>query len=204
MGDNCIKIKGNVEEKEAISIIEKWIDDAENGKMIHWGDGNTRYILGEKGENPLICIGANPSTAGEIKLTDPTISRIRRIVNEINDTGQVCDGWIMLNLYPQRDKNPDKLHEKYDVEMMKKNHEVIKTVFDKYEKAKTLLAWGNIIDSKKYLKESWQTIASMWETRNWCIRGGFTGRNNPRHQLYVRKNAEIQEVTVDKEGTICL
>jgi len=72
-------------------------------------------MLGEVGENPIICFGINPSTANDIK-DDPTILKIRKIASENN-----CDGWIMLNLYPQRAINPNDMHKKADNDLNKKN-----------------------------------------------------------------------------------
>ena len=41
-------------------------------------DDTARFMLGEVGENPIICFGINPSTANDEK-DDPTISKIRKI-----------------------------------------------------------------------------------------------------------------------------
>jgi len=206
-------IDGNETVENAIRQIKKWIDEAEKGEMIHWGDLSKRYILGEKGEletYPLICIGANPSTAGSNSdhPTDPTITKIRNIVKEINENGEEkCDGWIMLNLYPQRTPNPQELHkeETYDKTMMEKNHEIIGLVFAEFKNAKTLLAWGNIVELKDrgYLKDSIKKIASIGGARNWYIRGAVTGKNNPRHQLYVKGGTRMEPVKIDEGGVIC-
>lgn len=175
----------------------------ESGVIYQVGNKEKRYILWEKGTKPLICIGANPSMAGSDTEhpTDPTITRIRNVVKALNEAGKECDGWIMLNLYPQRTPKPGKLHcnETYDRKMMDENHEVIRIVFEMFPKAITLLAWGNIIDlsERGYLEKSFSKIVSMGGERNWCIRGGFTGRNNPRHQLYVSNKAELEKVKIE-------
>lgn len=60
-----------------------------------------RYILGTRGQKPLICIGINPSTAAPDNL-DNTLKSVQRIAS--------CNGFdsfIMFNLYPQRATNPD-------------------------------------------------------------------------------------------------
>ncbi|MBQ8800250.1 MAG: DUF1643 domain-containing protein [Lachnospiraceae bacterium] len=184
----------------------------EDGIIYQVGDTEKqyRYVLWEKGNNPLICIGANPSEAGrdENHPTDPTITRIRNLVKRINETeGDEFDGWIMLNLYPQRTPKPKALHkeETYDKEVMKKNHEIIQIMFDEFKKAKTLLAWGNIIDleEREYLKESFKKIVSIGGQRKWCIRGEMTLKNNPRHQLYVKGGTKMEPVRIDEGGKIC-
>ena len=40
--------------------------------------GEYRYILGTRGEHPLICIGVNPSTAAPGDL-DPTLKSVERV-----------------------------------------------------------------------------------------------------------------------------
>ena len=88
--------------KETIKkLLESFWRDKKNGDVVYIGDDKVRFILGEVGTNTIICFGINPSTANDIK-DDPTISKIRKIASENN-----CDGWIMLNLYPQRATNPN-------------------------------------------------------------------------------------------------
>ena len=92
----------NDNKKETIgNDLENFIKEKKNGEVLYLGDDTARFMLGEVGENPIICFGINPSTANDEK-DDPTISKIRKIASENN-----CDGWIMLNLYPQRATNPN-------------------------------------------------------------------------------------------------
>ena len=65
---------------------------------IYEGDENNRFVLGLKGKNPFIVFGVNPSTADK-KNSDRTISKVIRFAKRYK-----CDGWIMLNVYPQRKK----------------------------------------------------------------------------------------------------
>ena len=60
-----------------------------------------RYILGTRGENPLICYGINPSTAAPDAL-DNTLKSAERIA-----LFNGFDSFIMLNVYAQRATNPD-------------------------------------------------------------------------------------------------
>ena len=54
-------------------------------------DGSTyRYVLGEKGENPLVVFGINPSTATPEKL-DQTMIVVKRLVDSENND---YDGYI--------------------------------------------------------------------------------------------------------------
>ena len=60
-----------------------------------------RYILGTRGQNPLICIGINPSTAQPGAL-DNTLKSVERIAH-----GNGFDSFIMFNVYAQRATRPD-------------------------------------------------------------------------------------------------
>ena len=59
-----------------------------------------RYILGTRGENPLICIGINPSTA-EPDCLDNTLKSVQRIAGSNG-----FDSFIMFNVYAQRATRP--------------------------------------------------------------------------------------------------
>src|SRR4051812_17137745 len=71
-------------------------------------DNSSRYVLGTVGTKPLICIGLNPSTAEPSKLDD-TVTRVQKVAR-LNG----YDSFIMLNVYPKRDTNPDDLPGGYD------------------------------------------------------------------------------------------
>ena len=160
------------------------------------GDDKARFILGQSGANPIICFGINPSTANDIK-DDPTILKIKKIASE-ND----CDGWIMLNLYPQRATNPNDMHIKADNDLNIKNHEVIRSVFNIYPNALTLASWGNAIEKRKYLKDCLKEILAIAPDRKWVCRGKLTVKGNPRHQLYVPDNTKLQDLYFSLEGKV--
>ena len=60
-----------------------------------------RYILGTRGEKPLICVGINPSTAAPDAL-DPTLQSAQRIA-----LANGYDSFLMFNVYAQRATRPD-------------------------------------------------------------------------------------------------
>ena len=60
-----------------------------------------RYILGTRGQKPLICIGINPSTAQPDDL-DNTLKSVQRIA-----LGNGYDSFLMFNVYAQRATDPD-------------------------------------------------------------------------------------------------
>ena len=60
-----------------------------------------RYLLGTRGQKPLICVGINPSTARPDAL-DNTLKSVERIA-----LGNGFDSFLMFNVYAQRATNPD-------------------------------------------------------------------------------------------------
>lgn len=85
-----------------------------NIKMI--GDvSNVRYVLKKEGQKMLVVIGVNPSKATE-NISDPTMTKI---IGFAKYNG--FDGFIMLNLYPQRCTNPNGLDKEINTEMHNEN-----------------------------------------------------------------------------------
>ena len=86
------------------------IVNGDRGKWIYrfLSEKEDRFVLGEMGLRPLICFGINPSTAVPEKL-DRTLSRVK---NE--SMIRKFDGWIMLNIYPQRATDPRKMHVSFE------------------------------------------------------------------------------------------
>ena len=85
---------------------------------------SARFVLGEVGNNPLVCFGINSSTAKPPNSSDsdpeenldPTVKRVRRCSRD------GFDGWIMLNVYPQRATDPERIHTQEDGLLVKALH----------------------------------------------------------------------------------
>ena len=63
--------------------------------------GEYRYILGTRGQHPLICVGINPSTAAPDDL-DNTLKSVERVALHNG-----FDSFLMFNVYAQRATRPD-------------------------------------------------------------------------------------------------
>jgi serine/threonine protein phosphatase 1 len=188
-------------EKAEKIVINKPLDviikEKSKGEILYEGDDDhVRFMLGEAGNNPIICFGINPSTANDIE-DDPTISRIKKIAAENN-----FDGWVMLNLYPQRATNPDDIHKEADKALILKNVEIIRSVFKAYPDALILASWGDAIEKRNYLKDCLEAIISIDYDRRWVCRGELTSKGNPRHQLYVANNTPLKDLIFDADGNV--
>ena len=159
----------------------------ENITMIPNVHSEIRYALTKDGSNPLLVIGLNPSTANETK-PDNTMKSVLRIASYNN-----YDGFVMLNLYPLRSTCPAKLPEQSDTEIYENNIHVIKDILEKYPESDILLAYGNNIIQKKYLRQYAEEIIKMLREmgRNiLCI--GVTKCGMPKHPLYASSNSALK------------
>ena len=160
-------------------------------------DSNTiRYILGEKSEKMVACIGINPSTAIPNDL-DYTLKTVKRI-SKYNG----FDSWVMYNVYPQRATNPENLAYKVDQDFQLTNIGVIMKSIKHLGIDTVWLAYGDLIESRGYLP---YCLASLYKSIShlnlkWKIIGIPTKKGHPRHPL--RNATESKFVEFDMENYI--
>ena len=112
--------------------------------MIKWTyitnkDNSARYTLGKLGSKMLFFVGINPSTARPDDL-DRTVARVE---NFAFNNGY--DGWLMLNVYPQRATNPKDMHFEIDTKMHQEHIEQDKQFSDEHTHFDSCAAWGTEI-----------------------------------------------------------
>ena len=151
-----------------------------------------RYILGTRGENPLICIGINPSTARPDAL-DNTLKSVERIA-----LGNGFDSFIMFNVYAQRATSPDDMEKVCNPLLHRENLEAFRYVLSISDKPAIWAAWGAIIEKRKYLPAC---VRDMLEVGNeygaqWYCAGAITKKGHPHHPLYLRKDEKIKPFDV--------
>ena len=106
-----------------------------------------RYLLGTRGNNPLICIGINPSTARPDAL-DNTLKSVERIA-----LGNGFDSFLMFNVYAQRATSPDDMEKVYNPVLHKENLTAFRYILSISEKPSVWAAWGAIIEKRSYLPD---------------------------------------------------
>lgn len=74
-----------------------------------------RYLLGTRGERPLLCIGVNPSTAVPGGL-DNTLKSVERVA-----VGNGFDSFIMCNVYAQRATRPGDMERELNPALHREN-----------------------------------------------------------------------------------
>ena len=148
-----------------------------------------RYILGTKGDNPLICIGINPSTAAPNDL-DNTLKSVERIA-----LGNGYDSFIMFNVYAQRATKPDDMDDELNENLHRENMKAFDYILSLYkeEKPSVWAAWGTIVEMRPYLKDCLREMVdiSYKYGANWYSSGAISKKGHPHHPLYLRKDSGL-------------
>ena len=146
-----------------------------------------RYILGTRGENPLICIGVNPSTAepGNLDNTLKSVSRIAR--------GNGYDSWIMFNVYAQRATRPEDMDRVCNDRLHEANMEAFRYILSHVGEGVSpavWAAWGAVIEKRPYLPGCVRDMVAIGEEygARWLSAGKISVKGHPHHPLYLRKD----------------
>lgn len=154
-----------------------------------------RYILGTKGENPLICIGINPSTAKPDDL-DNTLKSVERTALHNG-----YDSFIMFNVYAQRATNPNAMDTCLNEYLHQENMKAFRYVLESYgegNKPSVWAAWGTIIEKRKYLSDcvsQMVKIGNEYEAQ-WFTVGKKSVKGHPHHPLYLRNGLPVEKFDV--------
>ena len=152
-----------------------------------------RYILGTRGEKPLICIGINPSTAQPDDL-DNTLKSVERIA-----LGNGYDSFLMFNVYAQRATNPDTMERICNPLLHKENMEAFRYVLSLSNAPAIWAAWGSIIEKRGYLKDCVRDMLAIGKEygAHWYCAGAITKKGHPHHPLYLRKDEKLRPFEVE-------
>lgn len=171
-------------------------DEYDTNKWLYVPDfySEYRYILGTKGDNPLICIGINPSTAAPDDL-DNTLKSVERIA-----LFNGYDSFIMFNVYAQRATNPDDMEHDFNAFLHAENMKAFEYVLKLSVTTPSIwAAWGNIIEKRDYLSECVLTMAEIGKRygATWYTAGKISTKGHPHHPLYLRKDSKLDIFDID-------
>ena len=157
-----------------------------------------RYILGTRGQKPLICIGINPSTARPGAL-DNTLKSVERIA-----LGNGFDSFIMFNVYAQRATRPDDMERQCNPRLHEENMAAFRYVLSLSQRPVVWAAWGAIIEKRKYLPRCVGDMVAIGQElgAQWCCAGAISKKGHPHHPLYLRKDEILREFDVEAYLTL--
>lgn len=155
-----------------------------------------RYILGTRGQNPLICIGVNPSTAAPDDL-DNTLKSVSRIA-----AGNGFDSWIMFNVYAQRATRPEDMDRELNQTLHRANMAAFEYILQNVAKGlrpAVWAAWGTIIEKRPYLPGCVRDMVALGRRYNarWLCAGKRSAKGHPHHPLYLRKDEKTVDFDVE-------
>lgn len=148
---------------------------------------NLRLALGNRGQNPLFCVGINPNVANS-ETSDKTMNHLVELYQgKQSEAGY--DSCIMLNPYPLISDNPNLLPNEFDKDICEKNNIVIKEFFEEYRGCDVLASWGDNISLNNDFMKNVITILELGLKNNMhfiCL--GLSISGNPYHLIgYMRQ-----------------
>jgi len=165
-------------------------DDFDRSRWLYVPDhySEYRYLLGTRGQCPLICIGINPSTAVPDRL-DNTLKSAERIALHNG-----YDSFIMFNVYAQRATDPDDMERNLNPVLHKENMKAFSWLLSRFSSAPDLwAAWGAIIEKRPYLPGCVLDMAEIGRHcgARWFTAGPRSKAGHPHHPLYLKKDAPL-------------
>ncbi len=157
-----------------------------------------RYILGTRGDRPLICVGINPSTAEPGSL-DNTLKSVERIA-----AGNGFDSWIMFNVYAQRATRPDDMDESLNPRLHRENMRAFEYILARSAargRAPAIwAAWGTIIEKRPYLSQCLRDMAGLAGGYGavWLRAGRLSAKGHPHHPLYLKKDEKTLDFDMEE------
>ncbi|MGN0981756.1 MAG: DUF1643 domain-containing protein [Candidatus Limivicinus sp.] len=174
-------------------------DEYDSRKWLYVPDFYTeyRYILGTRGQNPLICIGVNPSTAAPDDL-DNTLKSVARIAG-----GNGFDSWIMFNVYAQRATRPEDMDRELNQALHRANMAAFEYILRQVGQGlrpAVWAAWGTIIEKRSYLPGCVRDMVDLGRRYNarWLCAGKRSAKGHPHHPLYLRKDEKTVDFDVEE------
>ena len=159
-----------------------------------------RYILGTRGQRPLVCIGINPSTA-EPEHLDPTLRSVERVAKNNG-----YDSFLMFNVYAQRATHPDDMERARNEQLHRANMEAFDYILSLSDRPAVWAAWGNIIEKRAYLKDCLADMIAIGERRGaqWYTAGRRSVKGHPHHPLYLRAGSPLEMFDIRAYCESCL
>lgn len=153
-----------------------------------------RYLLGTKGERPLVCVGINPSTA-EPENLDNTLKSVERIAK-----GNGFDSFLMFNVYAQRATNPDDMEKTCNLTLHKENLQAFEYLMTLSDAPAVWAAWGTVIEKRGYLPDCLRDMIAIGQRygAKWYCAGACSKKGHPHHPLYLRKDEKLKEFDVNR------
>ena len=148
-----------------------------------------RYILGTRGQRPLICVGVNPSTAAPGDL-DNTLKSVERVAH-FNG----YDSFIMFNVYAQRATRPADMERARNELLHRENMAAFDYALSLSDAPAVWAAWGTVIEQRDYLPDCVRDMIALGDQHGarWFTAGARSKKGHPHHPLYLKKDSILED-----------
>ncbi|MBQ8137237.1 MAG: DUF1643 domain-containing protein [Clostridia bacterium] len=146
-----------------------------------------RFILGTRGQKPLICVGVNPSTAAPDRL-DRTLQSVERIAKHNG-----FDSFLMFNVSAQRATDPNLMDAELDEHLHQENMKAFDYLLSLSDQPVVWAAWGAVIEKRPYLSACVQDLFHIGQQHHavWVCCGPLSKRGHPHHPLYLKSDSPL-------------
>jgi hypothetical protein len=153
-----------------------------------------RYLLGTRGQRPLICVGVNPSTAQPGAL-DPTLKSVERVA-----LFNGFDSFLMFNVYAQRATRPGDMERELNQRLHRENLAAFAYALSLTPEPTVWCAWGTVIEQRDYLPRCVKDLADVGRRYNarWVTAGKRSKKGHPHHPLYLRKDSILEDFDIEQ------
>ena len=170
------------------------VADFDRGRWLYVPDhySEYRYLLGTRGQRPLICVGINPSTAIPDRL-DNTLKSAERIALHNG-----YDSFVMFNVYAQRATDPDDMERELNPVLHRENMKAFTWLLSQSITPPDIwAAWGAIIEKRPYLPACVLDMTAIGQQFNarWFTAGPRSKAGHPHHPLYLKKDSPLDPFT---------
>ena len=151
-----------------------------------------RYLLGTRGNHPLVCVGINPSTAIPDRL-DNTLKSAQRIA-----LFNGYDSFVMFNVYAQRATDPDDMEKELNPVLHRENLKAFSWLLSQCGAVPDIwAAWGAIIQKRPYLPRCVLDLVQVGQQfgARWFTAGPRSKKGHPHHPLYLKKDSPLDPFT---------
>lgn len=146
-----------------------------------------RYLLGTRGERPLVCVGVNPSTARPGEL-DNTLKSVERVALRSG-----FDSFIMCNVYAQRATRPEDMERELNPALHRENLAAFAYALSLSPERAVWAAWGAVIERRPYLIRCVHDMVEVGRRvgARWYTAGARSKKGHPHHPLYLRRDSAL-------------
>lgn len=151
-----------------------------------------RYVLGTRGQKPLICVGLNPSTARPDAL-DNTLKSVRRVA-----AFNGYDSFLMMNLYAQRATRPLDMDREASAFLRRENLKAFERLLGL---TRTVwAAWGAVMETRGFLQGCVRDFVAVGGEKGarWVTAGQRSRKGHPHHPLYLRKDSLFEDFDAEE------